>query len=232
VTAFALPTPDWLAHTLTVSGPAPDVAQFQTAAAGAGVIPWHYDLDRMQEDWFHRMLAPDPAGRDISVEGARILAEIYRGLVSAHHERALAVVRRSRACPLDLYTLVPVPERILCLGPDDPISLLWLWENWGTTRPLKQARVLPDTDGRLRRSGRLDYAFLSADWTPWQAISVIRGRWPALVFDVRPDYGNDLASGHREVVGGRGHAAKERRAGRSGASLVAQRVQRRGDCHE
>ena len=189
MTALALSTPDWLPHTLTVSGPGADVAQFRELAAGAGVIPWHYDLDRMQEDWFHRMLAPD--SREISLEGARILAETYRGLVSAHHERAVAAVGHSRACPFDLHSLVPIPSRVLRFGPDDPAGLLWLWENWGTTWPLKQVRILAEgADNRLRRSGRVAYAFLSADWTPWQAIRAIRARWPRLVFDVQPAYGD------------------------------------------
>lgn len=189
MTALALPTPDWLPHTLTVSGPAADVAQFRELAAGAGVIPWHYDLDRMQEDWFHRMFASD--SREISLEGARILSGTYRGLVSAHHERVVAAVGHSRACPFDLHSLVPIPDRILRLGPDDRASLLWLWENWGTTWPLKQVRILAkDADRRLRRSGRITYAFLSADWTPWQAIRAIRTGWSELVFDVQPNYGD------------------------------------------
>ena len=108
MTVLACPQPDWLAHTLTVSGPADDVAAFRDQAAGAGVIPWVFDLDQMQEDWFCRLLAP---GNDISVQGARILAQTYRGLVSAQHERAVASVGHSRACPFDLHALAPVPVR-------------------------------------------------------------------------------------------------------------------------
>jgi hypothetical protein len=187
VTAFALHTPDWLPHILTVSGPGVDVSQFRQASAGAGAIPWHYDLDRMQEDWFHRMLASEP--REISIEGARILAGTYRGLVGAHQERVVAAAAHSRACPFDLHTLVPIPDRVLRLGPDHPASLSWLWENWGTTWALKQVHVVAEVgDRRLRRSGRIAYTFLSADWTPWQALRAIRGQWPRLVFDIRPHY--------------------------------------------
>ena len=193
---FALPTPDWLPHTLTVSGPAADVGQFRESAAGQGIVPWHYDLDRMQEDWFHRMLASN--SREISLAGARILAETYRGLVSAHHERSVAAVGHSRACPLDLHTLVPIPRCILQLGPDDPASLLWLWENWGTTWPLKQVGILAaDIDRRLRRSGRVTYTFLSADWTPWSAIRTIQEQWPRLAFGVQPHYGDSLETDPR-----------------------------------
>jgi hypothetical protein len=190
MTVLALPTTDWLQHRLTVSGPAAAVSDFRDAAAGAGAIPWYYDLDRMQEDWFHRMLAPDPKEREISLEGARLLAETYRGLVGEQHERVVARVGQSRACPLDLYQLIPAPEPILRRGPDDPASLCWLWENWGTTLPLRDVRVLADApDRRLRRSGRVTYRFLSADWTPWRAIRAMRLRWPALLFDVQPQYG-------------------------------------------
>ena len=190
VTVLTLPHTDWLAHTLTVSGPAAEVGGFRAAAEGAGAIPWHYDLDRMQEDWFHRMLAPGPAARAISLAGARILAETYRGLVGAHHEKVLANAGRSRACPLDLHALIPLPDAILRRGPDDPASLAWLWEYWGTTRPLRQVRVLAAADRRLRRSARVVYRFFSADWTPWQAIRALRARWPRLAFDIRPDYGD------------------------------------------
>ena len=45
---------DWLYHHLTVAGPADGVAIFARAAAGAGVIPWALDLDRLAEDFFTR----------------------------------------------------------------------------------------------------------------------------------------------------------------------------------
>ena len=38
---------DWLHHNLTVAGPGGELQVFRTAAAGAGTIPWHLDLDRM-----------------------------------------------------------------------------------------------------------------------------------------------------------------------------------------
>lgn len=108
----------------------------------------------MQEDWFHRMLAPDPPEREISLEGARFLAETYRGLVGVRHERVVASVGQSRACPLDLHQLVPVPEPILRRGPDDPASLRWL-------SAMAVTGVTPDRNGRLRSlsmslAGRLE----------------------------------------------------------------------------
>jgi hypothetical protein len=44
-------------------------------------------------------------------------------------------------------------------------------------------------DRRLRRSARVIYEFLSADWTPWQAILRLRRDWPTLVLAVQPRYG-------------------------------------------
>ena len=192
MTVLALPHPDWLAHTLTVSGPAGEVAAFRTAAAGSGAIPWHYDIDRMQEDWFLRMLAPARADREISVVGARILAATYRDLVASHHEQVVAGAAHGTACPLDLHALIPVPQAVLLQGPDDPASRAWLWQHWGTTRALKHVvQTAAGQDRRLHRSARVAYRFFSADWTPWMAVRTLRARWPALVFDIRPDYGRD-----------------------------------------
>jgi hypothetical protein len=192
MTVLALPNPDWLAQTLIVSGPAAEVAGFCTAASGAGAIPWQYDLDRMQEDWFLRMLAPAPAEREISVAGARILAATYRDLVDSHHAQVVARIGHSTACPLDLHALIPVPDAILRLGPDDPASRAWLWQHWGTTWPLQHVvRISAGHDRRLRRSARVTYRFFSADWTPWMALRTLRARWPRLIFAIRPDYGWD-----------------------------------------
>jgi len=195
MTILACPQPDWLAHTLTVSGPADDVAAFRDQAAGAGVIPWVFDLDQMQEEWFCRLLAP---GNDISVQGARILAQTYRGLVSAQHERAVASVGHSRACPFDLHALAPVPSAILRLGPDDPASRAWLWTHWGTVHPLKRVALIDGDDQRRRLSGRARFSFFSADWSPWPVMLRLRARWPEVIFDLQPHY--DLATGDTGTV--------------------------------
>ena len=81
--------PDWLYHTLTVSGPAAALAAFRARAAGAGVVPWLYDYDHMEEDWFHRLLAPPAHQRGISTHGARVLARQLREAVWAEHEHAV-----------------------------------------------------------------------------------------------------------------------------------------------
>lgn len=175
--------PDWLRNLLTVSGPAEAVAAFRAAAAGAAAIPWFFDFDREER----RLWAP-MAGEGVS---ARVLARELREAMAAHHEKVVAQVARGGVCPLDLHRLIPVPETLLRLGPDDPRSDAWLLRNWGTRQALRQVRELDrQTDRRLRRSARFVVEFWSLDWTPWQAIRRLRQDWPALVFDVRPDYGD------------------------------------------
>jgi hypothetical protein len=172
--------PDWLYHTLTVSGPAAALAAFRARAAGAGVVPWLYDYDHMEEDWFHRLLAPPAHQRGISTHGARVLARQLREAVWAEHEHAVSLVGVSRACPFDLHRLVPVPFAILRLGDDHPQALAWLWENWGTTWALRHVRLLP--------ADAFCVGFWSADWSPWPALRRIQADWPALNFRCRAHY--------------------------------------------
>ena len=118
------------------------------------------------------------------------LARALRAAAEAHHQRVLAAVGRSRACPFDLHALLPVPDRILRLGPSHLASTAWLRRHWGTLQPLRHVRLRQDApDRRLRRSARLRYEFWSADWTPWPALLALRARWPDVAFDLRPDYG-------------------------------------------
>ena len=184
-----LPHTDWLFHHLAIGGPAEVVGVFQKAAAGSGAVPWAIDFGQGEEDWFHRLAA----ARELSLAGARILARQLREAAERRHAVALARVGQSRACPLDLHALVPVPAAVLALGPDHPDSLAWLWQRWGTTEPLRHialdrastgapAPKLPSGEGRLLLS------FWSADWTPWRALERIRADWPALRFDLRPRY--------------------------------------------
>jgi hypothetical protein len=187
---MALPNTDWLRHILTVTGPAEDVRALQAAAAGAGVIPWHYpDLDAIEEDHRLALLRPPDGSPGLRAEAAKVLASQLREAVENHQERVLAAARASRICPFDLHALLPVPPGILRRGPADAASLAWLREHWGVIQPLRQVQSQRGkADGRLRRSARLDYVFWSADWTPWAAFRALRGAWPRLVFDVQPQY--------------------------------------------
>jgi hypothetical protein len=193
--------PDWLYHRLRIIGPEADLAAFRAAAAGAGTIPWQLDLDRMEEDLFHLLVAPPaPAGaarspppRRLSLRGARILAGQLRDAAGRRHELAAGRVGLSRACPFDLHALVPVPEAVLWHGPDDPRGPAWLWHHWGTTEALRHVAVDLEADDVVRgrrEPGEAVFAvsFWSADWTPWRALARITADWPALRFEMRPNY--------------------------------------------
>jgi hypothetical protein len=185
-----LPTPDWLHHRLTITGPAAEVGRFRQAAVGAGIIPWYFDLDRLEEEYFHLLVAPDQ--RSLSVVGARIFAHQLREAVGRRHDLAVSRVGRSTACPFDLHALLPVPGDILRLGPDDPQALAWLWINWGTTEALRLVGLTIPPPGEAGDRSPGDAAvrveFWSADWTPWRALMTLRVQWPALRFRVRPTY--------------------------------------------
>lgn len=185
--------PDWLHHRLSVTGPSGDVEAFRAAAAGAGAIPWHLDLDRTEEDLFHLLVAPPaPQQRTLSLDGARILARQLRDAVERRHQIALAQVGRSSACPFDLHALLPVPDAILRLGPDEPETLAWLWEHWGTPEGLRQVAAdrtaSPERHERASGQAAFRLSFWSADWTPWRALASLERRWPALRLAVRPSY--------------------------------------------
>jgi hypothetical protein len=197
-TSMRLAHTDWLHHRLAIIGMAEQLAAFRRAAAGAGVIPWQLDLDRMEEDVFHLLVAPPSSQpRTLSVAGARVLAEQLRDAVGRRHERAVARVGASRACPFDLHALVPVPDAILRLGPDASVAAAWLWEHWGTTQPLRHVAEDIMAGQEMRRRSALAAAeqdaihvtFWSADWTPWRALATLAECWPRLRFDARPTYG-------------------------------------------
>lgn len=183
---------DWLHHRLTISGPEGTIAALRASGAGAGVIPWQLDLDRMAEDWFHRLLAPsDGTPGRLGAAGARILAAQLREAVERRHQLALSHVGRSRACAFDLHALLPVSDAILRLGPDHPQALAWLWRHWGTTQALRHVTAVP---GQPKRSaaavgqGIWHLRFWSADWTPWRALATLADRWPTLHFEAKPTY--------------------------------------------
>jgi hypothetical protein len=184
---------DWLHHRLTITGPDAVLTAFRQAAAGAGIIPWQLDLDRIEEDMFNFLVAPPRQPRTLSVAGAGIVAGRLREAVSRRHELAVARVGTSRACPFDLHALLPVPAAVLWLGPEHPDALGWLWEHWGTTQALRhvseQAAVgEPSCSPPAPGKAAWQLTFWSADWTPWRALAALALRWPALRFDPLPSY--------------------------------------------
>ncbi|WP_158745246.1 hypothetical protein [Acidisphaera sp. L21] len=190
---LALTSTDWLRHNLIVTGSADAVTSFRTAASGASAIPWvSPDLDLLEEDRVMALVHPPDGSAGLSLAGARALAGQIRSAIEVNQQRAAAAIGRVRSCPFDLHALLPVPDRILHLGPDDPASIAWLRTHWGVVQALRHVRLKTGGDDRrLRRSARVEFEFWSPDWTPWSAIQAVRRRWPALVFDIRPDYGGE-----------------------------------------
>lgn len=180
--------PDWLYHHLTISGPASEVADFAAQARGAGVIPWRLDFARIEEDVFNLAVAQPAAQRHLPVAGCRILARQFRQRVEAHHAKAVGQIGDSRACPLDLHAVLPIPQEILALGPTDPAALAWLAEHWGTTDRLRQVheRAKPRPGRRLSVGHAVvGYGFFTLGDTPDGAIARLSARWPALRFALR-----------------------------------------------
>jgi hypothetical protein len=165
--------------------PSADLARpSQEKSAPFGTIPWVNDYDRLEEDWVNAMLTPPPSERGISLEGARILAHQLRERVELQDAQAAQAAYGKKSCPFDLNALLPVPDRILHKGPDDPDAIAWLWENWGTTWALRGVEeIAPDSGFSFPADhDALSVRFWSADWTPWRALASARGRWPANSF--------------------------------------------------
>ena len=184
---LALPNPEWLPQLLTVIGPVSDVQAFQEAARGSGHLAWSCDYDRAAEDWALQLMTLPPARRGISVAGARILAEDLRDRVE-RLDMAAVDGATDLTCPLDLNALVPLPSRLLRLGPDDPAVVDWQWAHWGTTWMLRGVDEVPvGRAGVLIPDGHgaVCFRFWSADWTPWRALETVRSRWPALSIHVK-----------------------------------------------
>ena len=186
--AVASAHPDWLFHHLRIEGPAEAVAAFRGAASGAGIIPWHLDFERVEEDVFLRLAAPPGQARTLSLEGARMLAAELRDAVARRHALAVARVGHDKKCCFDLHALVPVSGDVLRLGPDHPDALRWLWDRWGTTEALRRVALAPDRGEAVPEETVFRISFWSADWTPWRALSTARTRFPELRFDVQPRY--------------------------------------------
>jgi hypothetical protein len=179
----------WLYHHLTISGPAAAVTSFAEAARGSGIVPWRLEAARLEEDIFNLAASQPSAIRSLTITGCRILARQFRDRVEDRTARAAALVGRSRACPFDLHTLLPVPAPILELGLTHPQAQAWLTQHWGLTdSPQQVCERSGATAGRRLPGGHriIGYSFFTAGETPHAAIAQLGSRWPALRFVLRP----------------------------------------------
>ena len=179
----------WLYHHLTISGPAEAVTAFAEAARGSGIVPWRLEAVRLEEDIFNLAASQPKAMRSLTIEGCRILARQFRERVEDRAARAAARVGRSRACPFDLHTLLPVPAAILELGLTHPQARAWLAQQWGVIDMPRQVTERPGAKaGRRLPAGHtvVGYSFFTAGETPHAAIAQLGSRWPALRFVLRP----------------------------------------------
>lgn len=167
------PQPDWLAHVLTVTGSEAVLARFRAAAAGTGRLSWGPDVTNRED-----------LSRIFPVGDARTAALIDQIVQS----QTVLLEREagSGSVPFDLNALCPIPLDLLSLGPASSMTQAWLWEHWGTSRPLQQVDVM---DGHPKKStNRWSVSFWSADWTPWAALQTIATQWSDLSFSIRPLY--------------------------------------------
>jgi hypothetical protein len=187
--ASAAAASPWLYHHLTISGPAAAVTSFAETARGSGIVPWRLETARLEEDVFNLAASQPSAIRSLTIEGCRILARQFRERVEDRAAQAAALIGRSRACPFDLHTLLPVPAAILELGSTHPEAQAWMLHHWGTTDSLRQVAERHGAKaGRRLPAGHtvVGYSFFTAGETPHAAIAQLGNRWPALRFALRP----------------------------------------------
>jgi hypothetical protein len=178
--------PTWLYHHLTITGPGADIAAFADTARGPGVIPWHLDYARIEEDIFLRAVAARGA---LSIEACHRLARQFRARIEAHEAKAAALIGQSRACPFDVQVLLPIPADILRRGPTDPTALDWLATHWGTRDAFRRIVERPNPSAGRRLPGGhgvICYGFFTAGDTPHAAIDALGARWPVLRFVLTP----------------------------------------------
>ncbi|SHK11699.1 hypothetical protein SAMN02745194_04214 [Roseomonas rosea] len=181
---------EWLPFRLTVGGPAATVAAFAAAAAGPGVTPWQIDFAAMEEDVFHRLASRYPRAGRLSLEGCRVFAAQLRERAEDRHRQVLVTAEGSRAGPLDLHALLPVPAAVLALGPDHPEARHWLRIHWGTEELRRVERLAATASRRPKGQVGLRFGFFAANAAPTAAVRRLAKAWPGLRLDLRPAAGN------------------------------------------
>ena len=158
------------------------------------MIPWSFvDRRREEEDRVHALLHPPDGSPGLSLMGARTLARLLRTECERHDEAAIVAAGQRRDCAFDLHALLPVPDHILQLGPDEPASTGWLRSHWSVVRSLRHVRDRTEkADGRLRRSARLQIRVLVGRLDALGGIpGSARASGQRLSFELKPNYGGE-----------------------------------------
>jgi len=173
---------------------AADVRQlrpFLASAAGPGFIDWWPNWWSVCDRGYWRLrAAPRPPGREpVSAEAARALAWRYADAGAKLHE-----LERDRAAqnptrlPLDLASLIPIPDDVLEHG-FDPAGERWLFDHWGTPAPLRRVTFRME---RRQRNGHIEqvgvFQFIAENWAPWLAVRAMQQRWPDIRFEMTCRY--------------------------------------------
>ena len=106
--AQVLANPDWIANTLTITGPALRLTALRHAARGRGVIPWTPVAPRLAEDLFVYLIEDEGEGR-LRAAAARALAD----RLAAALTHADGAVGEGEGVSFDLQALLPVPFEVL-----------------------------------------------------------------------------------------------------------------------
>ena len=182
---------EWMPFQLTISGPAEHVAAFAAAAAGPGVTPWQMDFAAMEEDVFHRLASRYPRSGRLSLEGCRVFAAQLRERAEDRRRQVLAAAEGSRARPLDLHVLLPVPAAVLALGPDHPEARQWLRTHWGTGELRRVERLAAPAGRPPKGQAGLRFGFFAASAGPTAVVRRLARAWPGLRLDLQPAAGNN-----------------------------------------
>lgn len=180
---------EWVWNQLEVHGDMESFRDFLDTAAGPGLIEWHLEGYSLYESIYYITRT-----QTSSHQQADRLAKTFRSNIErlASNQIREAETDPSRV-PFDLNKIIPVPVDHLIKGVTE--ATRWMMKNWGTPAPLR--RVTFDMKSRTVADTFIPniavFRFLSADWSPWQAMLHCRQRWPGLTFDLTYEFPEPIA---------------------------------------
>lgn len=166
---------------------------FSAAVSGQAGIPWRLDFDHLEDEWFARIVMTNrPERARLSAEAARSLARSLRTAAERRNDAFLG--GRAAPAPFDPMRVVPLPARVLSLGPDDPEAQSVMFDLWGIGREIRRVSLLNGRSVALRRlfgepQRRFRWAveFWSPGWAPWRLIASLVEQHSALTIRFHGD---------------------------------------------